>query len=430
MFLFEKYRPKTVDDCKFNREILEQLMYIASNENIPHIIIAGPVGAGKKTLAKFFLEALYDPDVNILRRVKYSISGSSTKKEVEILQSNYHIIIEPTNTNHDKYILQEIIKQYTMHKSFNIFKTQRKFKTVVIYNIENLANNSQAALRRTMELYAKTCRFVMVCNNLSKIFDPLRSRCLTFCARLPSLIEISDVVTYISIMECMPISLEQHQFIMDNCRSILKRAVWMLDAIKYDCATTIPLDDAFNSVVELIFEAVTSDQLVKIFDCTIRQHIYNILITNIRGTEIIITLTDALIKRINNDEINIKIIRAASLAENNLIHGRRDITDIDYFVCSVIRILHQHNFKVQAVTTATITTTTTTAVDTECSDEMIGVNSVNSVNSSTKIKKSSSCKPGSGSGPGSKSVSKSVSKTTKRAGSKTKKKTPVKYKGI
>src|SRR5277367_3177350 len=125
MFLFEKYRPNNISDFLFNKRILEQLIYIASNEDIPHVIISGPPGGGKKTLLKFFLEALYDQDVNILSKIKYNIHGSSTKKEIEILQSNYHIIIEPTSTNHDKYILQEIIKQYAMHKSFDIFKTKR-----------------------------------------------------------------------------------------------------------------------------------------------------------------------------------------------------------------------------------------------------------------------------------------------------------------
>jgi replication factor C subunit 3/5 len=347
MFLFEKYRPKKINDLVFNKKILEQLMFIASNENIPHIIIAGPVGGGKKTLVKFFLEALYDPDVNDLSRVKYNISGSSTKKEVEILQSNYHIIIEPTNTNHDKYILQEIIKQYAIHKSFNIFKTQRKFKTIVIYNIENLANNSQAALRRTMELYARTCRFVMVCNNLSKVFDPLRSRCRTFCTQLPSTKEILNIISYISIMENITVSQEKIKLIINNCNNNLKIAIWMLDAIRYDCNPIIPLDDAFNSVIKLIFEAVTDKNIVKIFDWNIRAHIYNTLITNIRGTEVIVILLDELIKRIDNDEICSKIIQFASVAENNLIHGRRDITNIDFFILAVMDTLCKYNFQLK-----------------------------------------------------------------------------------
>lgn len=341
MFLFEKYRPKNIKDFLFNKKILEQLMHIASNEDIPHIIISGPSGGGKKTLVKFFLEALYDTDVNILSKMKYNINGSSTKKEIEIMQSNYHIIIEPTNTNHDKYILQEIIKQYAMHKSFNIFKTKRKFKTIVIYNIENLANNSQSALRRTMELYAKTCRFVMVCNNLSKIFDPLRSRCRTYCVPLPSIDDISNVISYISLMENIRLKPNEMQFILDNCNNNLKKAIWILDSKRLRSNTKITLDEVFEIVVELILSARNGKNIVKIFDDEIRTNIYNILITNIKGSEIITTLMDQLIKKIDDDEINARIIQCASDAEYNLIHGRRDIIHIDYFIGGVMKELRK-----------------------------------------------------------------------------------------
>lgn len=338
MILFEKYRPTNINDFLFNKDILEQLMHIASNEDIPHIIISGPPGGGKKTLLKFFLESLYDPDVNILSKCKYTINGSSTKKEIEIMQSNYHIVIEPTSTNHDKYILQEIIKQYAMHKPFN-FKTNRKFKTIVIYNIENLANNSQAALRRTMELYAKTCRFVMVCNNLSKIFDPLRSRCRTFCVPLPPISSIMNVITYISLMENIKLTSDDREFIMMNCNNNLKKAIWTLDAKRLKSDTTIPLDEVFRTVVDLILSVKTSKNIVKIFDDDIRTNIYNILITNIKGSEIITTLLDQLIRKIDDDAINAKIIQCASEAEYNLIHGRRDIMHIDYFICGVMKEL-------------------------------------------------------------------------------------------
>jgi replication factor C subunit 3/5 len=342
MFLIEKYRPANVKDFLFNKEIMEQLRHIASNEDIPHIIISGPSGGGKKTIVKFLLEALYDPDVNVLSKIKYNINGSSTKKEIEILQSNYHIIIEPTNTNHDKYILQEIIKQYAMHKSFNIFKTKRKFKTIVIYNIENLANNSQSALRRTMELYAKTCRFIMVCNNLSKIFDPLRSRCRTFCVSLPSLNQISNVISYISLMENINLSTTESDHILANCNNNLKKAIWMLDTKRMGSKYTIKLDEVFESVVDLILGVVYGKNIVKIFDIDIRTNIYNILITNIKGSEIITTLMDQLIRKIDNNEINAKIIQYASEAEYNLIHGRRDIIHIDYFVTGVMKEIRQH----------------------------------------------------------------------------------------
>lgn len=337
MFLLEKYRPYDIHDFLFNKEILSELIYIASHIDIPHIIIAGPPGGGKKTLAKIFLEYVYDSDVNNLKKVKYPIVGPSTKKEIEIMQSNYHIVIEPTNTNHDKYILQCIIKQYTMYKTFDIFKTKRKFKTIVINNIENLANNSQSALRRTMELYAKSCRFIMICNNLSKIFDPLRSRCLTFCVPTPSTNDIKNVIYHMSIMEKIQLSNNDFNSIIDCCNGRLSKAIWTLDCIRLNCNKHITLDQVFDSVVQLILSVKNRKSVVQIFDIDIRTCIYNILITNIKGTDIIITLMDKLISKVNNDSVNTKIIQCASEAEYNLIHGRRDILNIDYFICGAMK---------------------------------------------------------------------------------------------
>lgn len=345
MFLFEKYRPTHINDFLFNREILKQLIHIASYEDIPHIMIAGAPGGGKKTLVNFFLQALYDSDVNKLSKMKYQISGSSTKKEIEIMQSNYHIIIEPTNTNHDKYILQEIIKQYAMHKSFDIFKTKRKFKTIVIYNIENLANNSQSALRRTMELYAKSCRFIMVCNNLSKIFDPLRSRCQTFCVPLPSVTDISNVILYIALMENIKLTQSELEIILNYSGNNLKKAIWALDCKRLNVNSLINLDEVFNNVVKLVLNVKECTNIAKMFDDQLRTNIYNILITNIKGSEIITILLEKLIKEIDDDEINAQIIQHASLADYNLIHGRRDITHIDFFLASVMKAISNSNYK-------------------------------------------------------------------------------------
>jgi|SRR5579872_722021 len=339
MFLFEKYKPASINEFFFNKDIVDQLIHISKNDDIPHLIISGPRGGGKKTLVKFFLESVYDKDINTLTKIKYNVNGSSTKKEIEIMQSNYHIIIEPTSTNHDKYILQEIIKQYASHRTFNIFKSGRNFKTIVIHDIENLANNTQAALRRTMELYAKTCRFVMICNNLSKVFDPLRSRCRTFCVPLPTPLHISKVISYIALMENIPIDSGDLEFILNKSDNNLKKAIWMLDAKRLGCEPLLTLDKIFNDLADLIISSKDNNQFIKVFNNKIRTNIYNILINNIKGSDIIRILLELLIIKINNDKISAKIIRIASEAEFNLIHGRRDISNIDYFIIGVIREL-------------------------------------------------------------------------------------------
>lgn len=339
MFLINKHSPSLVSDSVLNNDILNQLINLASYEDIPHIIISGPIGGGKKTLVKFFLEALYDKSVNNMSNTKYQINGSSKTNIIKIMQSNYHIVIEPTNTNHDKYILQEIIKQYAMHKKFNIFETNRKFKTIVIYDIEKLSTNSQAALRRTMEIYANTCRFVMVCNNLSKIFDPLRSRCRIFCVEQPTIENIIKIVTHIAIIENIKLNSTETNFIVSKCNNNIKEAIWLLNEIRLKCLSELPIYTIFDKIVNLIISVVKSQHIVQIFDNDIRPKIYNILTTTISGTDIIIGIMERLIKKINIDHINNNIIEIASDTEFNMVSGRRDITHIDDFVARVMRVL-------------------------------------------------------------------------------------------
>jgi len=344
MFLFEKYRPKLYTELLFNKEVFSQLLHISTYEDIPHLIISGPPGSGKKILLRIFLEAIYDSDVNILVRRKYNIKGSSSKKEIEIMQSNYHIMIEPTNTNHDKYILQEIIKQYAMVKSF-VFRTQRKFKTIVIYNLENIALNSQSALRRTMEIYAKTCRFIMICNNLSRVFEPLRSRVRTFCVPLPNQTQIYKVIRHIAIMEKISLSRRDAKIILKNCDNSLKKAIWMLDAKRLKIDPKISMNYIFDKVVELILNSPKRKDIIKVFADQIRNHLYNILITNIKGSDIIINILNKILERIHDTKVNINIIRYASDAEYNLIHGRHNIININYFITGVIKELFIHHQK-------------------------------------------------------------------------------------
>ena len=342
MFLIDKSRPTSIHDFVFNRNIIEELAFTSIHDNVPHIIISGPTGSGKRTIAKFFLEMMYDQSVHALTKRKYNIHGSSSKKEeIEILQSEYHIVIEPTNTNHDKYILQEIIKEYARHKTFDIFKTNRPFKTILINNIENLAANSQAALRRTMELYAKSCRFIMICNNLSRIFEPLRSRCRLFCVKYPTLEEIGRTICDIAIKENIKLNATNRQMILSKCNNNIKHAIWLLDTIRCHSTSTLPIEKTFNGIVDMIM-SVTDPKctdLTTLFDDGIRSEVYRILITNIKGTEIIISIMDRLLVRITDDTINMKIIQVASEADYNLIHGRRDVMHIDLFVSTVIYLL-------------------------------------------------------------------------------------------
>lgn len=345
MFFLEKYRPKTFNDFLFNKEILEKLMFIASNEDIPHMIFCGPNCSGKETLIKYLLEVLFDADASDTHRVKYKIQCSSAKKEIFVNQSNYHIIFEPTKTNYDKYILESIVSQYATNDSFKIFKKNRKFKVLIINNAENLASKCQYILRRNMEMYAASLRIFIVTNDLSKIIDPLRSRCQIFCFSLPTRSNICNVLTNIAIRENIDLDAKDYEYILANCDDNLSKAVWMLDCKRLESPDRINLDTVYETLVDLIVNVSKHADIVKTFDVNIRTNIYTALITNIRGSEVTVSIMKKVIDKIDDEEVICKIIKYASDAEYNLIDGRRDIMHIDYFVMFVMRELFDYDSK-------------------------------------------------------------------------------------
>ena len=128
--LLDKYRPKTKEGMFFHKELIELLEHMSNDEAVPHVIFYGPNGSGKKTTIRLFLEMLFDETVHKTKDTLYKVVGSGNKivKE-QIKQSNYHIVIDPKGTNFDRYLIDNIVKEYAKRRTMNVFKRNRYFKT-------------------------------------------------------------------------------------------------------------------------------------------------------------------------------------------------------------------------------------------------------------------------------------------------------------
>lgn len=341
MFLIEKYCPKSIRDLTYHHDIVDRLFHATMYENVPHIIISGPPGGSKKLLIDFYLHSIYGNDVKNVQKVQYTIQ-SSKKKIVEIEQSPYHAIIIPTNTNRDKYILHDVIHTFSNVYLLNTIHFERKLKTIVIYNIENLSSGSQSALRRTMENYAHQCRFIMTCNNLSAIFDPLKSRCTLFYVPLPSRQNMCDTLMNIVWRENLALTRSDCMQIIDQCEGRIEDAIYLLNNKILKIPSASSFNEAFDYILNVIMNIHTINNFVRIFYRNIRPYIYDMLIMNIHGSEIILTLMNKMIARLNDDHLIQSVIQAASLAEMNLVQGRREIENIDYFICHLMKMMNEH----------------------------------------------------------------------------------------
>jgi len=339
MFLIDKYAPIKIEDFLFHKEELEILKKMSEDESIPHIIFYGPEGSGKKTLIKLFLEMIYDKYVNKLTDTIYTVAGSgNTTVDVSIKQSNYHIVIEPNNTNFDRYIIQDVVKEYAKRVPLRVFTKKKVFKTVLINNLDNLSYYAQTSLRRTMEIFSETCRFIMWCRSLSKVIEPLRSRCYCFRIKAPSDEQLFDLLLRVAVNERISLDPLDYDKIILKSNNNIKKALWLLELKKFNDN----FNTTFEYIINQIIKNIMSLDLKSIY--VIRELLYKIMITNINGTQIIKEIVNKLLKLNNiNNECKYEIVKNSAIYEHNLILGRREIIHLEAFITSIMYCLYKLN---------------------------------------------------------------------------------------
>jgi len=148
----EKYRPKTLDDMVNQKEIVERLKSFVKSRNVPHCIFAGPPGTGKTTAAICLARDLY---------------GGAYREHIMELNAS-----DERGIN----VVRETVKTFARVRSIG----EISFKIMILDEVDNMTSDAQQALRRTMERYTETCRFILIANYSGKIIEPIQSRCAPF----------------------------------------------------------------------------------------------------------------------------------------------------------------------------------------------------------------------------------------------------------
>jgi len=307
--------------------------------NFQHLVVYGKGGSGKEFLVNKLLEKIYGKANTYLNEIEYTINGyGNSKTKVKIKQSKFHIVIEPNSNGFDKYLIQEIIQNYAKTEILNILKYKRLFKIVIINKIDNLSNTAQASLRRTMEKYADTCKFIFICDQLSKMIEPLRSRCIEIRVPLPNNIQIINTLLQICQTEKIILNTSNLLDILVNSNQKIYNAIWLLELKNNGCEFVNNKDNIILEIVEMIINKknYTSKKAYRVIK-KCRELFYKLSITNISTQEIISEIMKKLLMYFEDINIKSHIIEITSIFELRKSQGTRHI---ECFEAYIIRLIY------------------------------------------------------------------------------------------
>jgi DNA polymerase III delta prime subunit len=141
----EKYRPSKLEDYVGNEHLKSKVAGYLESGDIPHLLLYGKAGTGKTTLAKLIVNSV-DCD--------YMIINASDENNVDTVRNK--------------------VKNFASTIGF------RQSKIIILDEFDYMTPNAQAILRNLMETFSKHCRFILTCNYVEKVIDPIQSRCQTF----------------------------------------------------------------------------------------------------------------------------------------------------------------------------------------------------------------------------------------------------------
>ncbi|MFH1210980.1 MAG: replication factor C small subunit [archaeon] len=217
----EKYRPKTFSEFKGQEKIAERVRAMVKQRNISNFLFTGPAGVGKSTLALIVARELFGETY----RQNFLELNASDERGIDVVRST--------------------IKDFARTKAVG----DVPFKIIFLDECDSLTKEAQQALRRTMENFTNTTRFVLSCNYSSKIIDPIQSRCTIFRFKPLEKEQIHQIIEEIAKNEKIKVDKKGMEALYEVSHGDVRR----MENILQSCAAiTKNIDD------EIIYQLVSA----------------------------------------------------------------------------------------------------------------------------------------------------------------------------
>ena len=186
----EKYRPKTLDTYIGNDHLKSKVEVYLESGDLPHLLLYGKAGTGKTTLAKLLVNNI---------ECDYLYINASDENNVDTVRTK--------------------VKNFASTIGF------KDMKVIILDECDYITPNAQAALRNLMETFSKHCRFILTCNFVERIIDPIQSRCQSFQIIPPSKTEVAKHLHSILIKENVMDNIEDIKVLVDSGYPDIRRII-------------------------------------------------------------------------------------------------------------------------------------------------------------------------------------------------------------
>src|SRR3989344_2848599 len=308
--LTERYRPKRFEELVGQEDIVKRVKSLTNALNIPHLLFAGPAGVGKSTLALIVVKELFGDSW----RDNYLELNASDERGIDVVRQK--------------------VKDFARTKAI----ANVPFKVIFLDEADALTREAQQALRRTMENFTTTCRFILSCNYSSKIIDPIQSRCAVFRFRLLEKKDIEKIVRHIAQKEKLQIAEPAIESLFElsegDCRrviNLLQTTASISNVITKDLVDII-VPSAKPSDVKIVLEyALTGDfrnAKDKLLDVMLKE--------SVSGSDIINAIQKEIWNLSIDPELKVRLTERTGEIEFRLVEGSDEFIQLESLLASFV----------------------------------------------------------------------------------------------
>ncbi|MBS3146607.1 replication factor C small subunit [Candidatus Woesearchaeota archaeon] len=307
----EKYRPQNFEEFVGQDIIVNRIKSFVENKNIPHLIFAGSPGTGKTTLSLIIARSLFG--------------------------NNWRDNFLELNSSDDRGInvVRETIKDFARTKP--ILNTP--YKIILLDESDALTREAQHALRRTMENYSNTCRFILSCNYSSKLIDPIISRCAIFRFKPLEKAEMFIILKRILKQESIKVDDNSLELIYNASNGDVRKAENLLQSsasisknITEDVIKEIINEVNPKSIKNILEIAILGDFIKarsKLLDLMLRE--------GVSGVDIIKSIQSEIINLNIDDKVKMQLIDKCGDIEFRLVEGSDEFVQIEALLANFVR---------------------------------------------------------------------------------------------